>query len=224
MLQRLKNCIGELKLRHFTHFCNMHLVRAPFFVRAWYAACLWHKSRTEKKVYLTFDDGPIPDITPWVLDTLREHDVKATFFCVGDNIQKHPNIFARIQQEGHRVGNHTYNHVKGWLVDDEQYLQNIAKCQKLTNTRLFRPPYGRIKQSQIRQLKDQYKIVMWDVLTGDYDTKISPERCLKYATRYTKNGSIIVFHDSLKASRNLKHALPKTLTFLKEKGFTFETL
>lgn len=202
----------------------MHFVRTPFFVRAWYRECVWNRSRQNNKIYLTFDDGPIPDITPWVLDTLKDANVKATFFCVGENIEKNPEIFGRIQTEGHQVGNHTYNHLKGWATADSVYLENIKKCQKLTNSPLFRPPHGRATKSQLKLLKETFHIIMWDVLSGDYDIRIPKERCLMYVTEYTRNGSIIVFHDSLKAERNLRYALPKAIEYLKAKGFVFDTL
>lgn len=202
----------------------MHIVRAPFFLRACYSEAIWRKSKSEKSIYLTFDDGPIPEITPWVLDLLKKENVKATFFCVGENIVKNPVLFQRLKDEGHAVGNHTYNHLRGWDTEDNLYLENIAKTQLLTQTRLFRPPYGRIKKSQSNVVKTQYDIIMWDVLTGDYDARISPEQCLKNSVNYTRNGSIIVFHDNIKAIKNLEYALPRAIETLKNQGFTFRTL
>lgn len=202
----------------------MHFVRTPFFIRVWYAEGIWNKPRDDNKIYLTFDDGPIPDITPWILDILKEYKVKATFFCVGENIQKHPDIFLRIREEGHQIGNHTYNHLKGWNTEDSTYLDNVKKCQELTGTALFRPPYGKAKKSQLKILKKSFDIIMWDVLSGDYDTDISAEQCLKNVVKYTKNGSIIVFHDSLKAQKNVWYALPKAIEYLLKKGYVFDTL
>lgn len=199
----------------------MHFVRPIFFLKYLYSKAIWRKSKQENNIYLTFDDGPIPEVTPWILDLLMKKNIKATFFCVGDNIRKHPDIFARIKAEGHAVGNHTYNHLKGWDTNDELYFENIAKCQELTQTRLFRPPYGRMKLSQQHELAKHYDIIMWDVLTGDYDARISPEQCLKNATEYVRNGSILVFHDNIKAIPNLKYALEKTIDSLMHRGFNF---
>lgn len=217
----------------------MYTVRPPFFLKWIYPKLLWNKANTEKIVYLTFDDGPIPNVTEFVLNTLKNFQIKATFFCIGDNIQKHPEIFELIKKAGHAVGNHTFNHLKGWDTNDETYIANFWKCQALTNTNLFRPPYGRIKKSQIRELAkswqlmandkvkpehSQQQIVMWDVLSGDFDAGISGEQCYQNVIRNTRNGSIIVFHDSLKAWDRLEYALPKSIAYLLEKGFRFEVL
>lgn len=230
----------------------MYLVKSPLLLKWYYPALTWNKSRSEKIVYLTFDDGPIPNVTDFVLNTLKSFDVKATFFCIGDNIQKHPEIFERLKNEGHAVGNHTFNHLKGWKTDDNTYLENFEKCQRLTQTNLFRPPYGRIKKSQIKKLVTSYElsvassqltvtgsqlpintsrienrqleIIMWDVLSGDFDIKLSPEKCYQNVVKNTGNGSIIVFHDSLKAFDRLAYALPKTIQYLSEKGYRFGTL
>ncbi|WP_156308428.1 polysaccharide deacetylase family protein [Sphingobacterium endophyticum] len=202
----------------------MHFVRPIFILNYIYPKAIWRKEKEKNNIYLTFDDGPIPEITPWILDCLKEHQVKATFFCVGENIKKNPEIFDRILAEGHAVGNHTYNHLRGWDNEDQTYFQNIEKCEKLTNSKLFRPPYGRAKKSQMNVLAQDYKIIMWDVLTGDYDPKISPEKCYKNCVNYTRNGSIIVFHDNIKAIENVKYALPKSIKQLLRKGYRFETL
>lgn len=222
----------------------MYLIKSPLLLKWYYPSLLWNKSRTEKVIYLTFDDGPIPNVTDFVLKTLKAFNAKATFFCIGDNIVKHPEVFERVKTDGHAIGNHTFNHLKGWKTDDETYLQNTIKCQELTKTELFRPPYGRIKKSQIRSLElgvrssefkalnnselqthnSKLKIVMWDVLSGDFDTKLSPEKCYQNVIKHTENGSIIVFHDSLKAFDRLSYALPKVLAYFTEKGFTFSTL
>ncbi|MGN8058184.1 polysaccharide deacetylase family protein [Pedobacter sp. 22163] len=205
----------------------MYLIKSPLLLKWYYPSLLWNKSRTEKVIYLTFDDGPIPNVTDFVLKTLKVFNAKATFFCIGDNIVKHPEVFERVKNDGHAIGNHTFNHLKGWKTDDETYLQNTLKCQELTQTDLFRPPYGRIKKSQISNLKSQIselKIVMWDVLSGDFDTKLSPEKCYQNVIKHTENGSIIVFHDSLKAFDRLSYTLPKVLAYFTEKGFSFSTL
>ena len=194
---------------------------------------MWNKSCSEKIVYLTFDDGPIPNVTDFVLNTLKTFKIKATFFCIGDNIIKHPELFERLKNEGHSIGNHTFNHLNGWKTNDDTYLRNVLKCQELTQTSLFRPPYVRIKKSQIRKLKaqslklkanTQLQIVMWDVLSADFDPSISPKKCYKNVINNTKNGSIIVFHDSLKTYEKLQYALPKAIHHLINKGYQFGKL
>lgn len=202
----------------------MYFVNAPFFLRWYYPGVIWNKSRAEKKLYLTFDDGPIPEITTWILDVLASYDVKATFFCVGENITKNPAIFQRIKDDGHQIGNHTYNHLKGWDIDDNEYVENVFKCHKLTHSKLFRPPYARAKKSQLNKLKQDFDFVYWDVLSGDFDLNLSPEDCLQNVLKYTKNGSIIVFHDNIKAIPRVQYALPKVIKHYLDKGFTFETL
>ncbi len=222
----------------------MYLIKSPLLLKWYYPSLLWNKSRTEKVIYLTFDDGPIPNVTDFVLKTLKAFNAKATFFCIGDNIVKHPEVFERVKNDGHAIGNHTFNHLKGWKTDDETYLENTLKCQELTQSNLFRPPYGRIKKSQIRSLESlvwspefkapnnsqlpapssQLKIVMWDVLSGDFDINLAPEKCYQNVIKHTENGSIIVFHDSLKAFDRLSYTLPKALAYFTEKGFTFSTL
>jgi len=178
----------------------------------------------DKKIYLTFDDGPIPEITPWILDLLQEHQIKATFFCVGENIVKHPAIYQRLIREGHRIGNHTFNHLKGWDTPDDIYFQNIELCQQHTQSNLFRPPYARATKSQINLLNKEYELIYYDVLSGDFDLKLSPEQCYKNVLKHTKNGSIIVFHDNLKAIPRVKYALPRVIAYFLEKGYTFDTL
>lgn len=205
----------------------MYLVKSPLLLKWYYPSLTWNKSRTEKVIYLTFDDGPIPDVTDFVLKTLKDQQVSATFFCIGDNIRKHPSIFQRLLDEGHQVGNHTYNHLKGWKTDDATYLENFEQCQTLTGTNLFRPPYGRIRKSQIKDIRSRYpemKIIMWDVLSGDFDLNLSPESCYHNVDKYVENGSIIVFHDSLKAFERMQYALPRVIANLKAKGYQFATL
>jgi peptidoglycan/xylan/chitin deacetylase (PgdA/CDA1 family) len=205
----------------------LYLTYSPFWLKWFYPTLTWHKSRKEKFVYFTFDDGPIPVVTPFVLNTLKKFNCKATFFCIGDNVDKHPLILADIISEGHTIGNHTYNHLKGWNSSNENYIENVLKGSKLTSTRIFRPPYGRIKKSQIKEIKKQSpstEVIMWDVLSGDFDKRISKEQCVRNVLKHCKNGSIIVFHDSLKAFERLEYALPKVLENLSKKGFEFRTL
>lgn len=200
------------------------LIRPPQFIRIFYPASVWRMSKDEPTIYLTFDDGPIPNITSWVLDILKEYRVKATFFCVGENIQKHPALFKRIKEEGHRVGNHTYHHLKGWKTSHHEYVSNVQECQHLTQTELFRPPYGRITKKQYNLLRKTHKIVFWDVLSHDYNPSIPPERCLKHSLNYTRNGSIIVFHDSIKAEKNLNYVLPLYIQHFLALNYRFEVL
>ncbi len=205
----------------------MYLTYSPFWLKWFYPTLTWHKSRKEKFVYFTFDDGPIPVVTPFVLNTLKKYNCKATFFCIGDNIAKHPSILSDVIADGHTVGNHTYNHLNGWNSSNKNYIENVLKGSKLTSTRIFRPPYGRIKKSQIKEIKKQSpstEVIMWDVLSGDFDKRISKEQCVRNVLKHCKNGSIIVFHDSLKAFERLEYALPKVLENLSKKGFEFRTL
>lgn len=182
---------------------------------------------TDNKMYLSFDDGPHPEITSWVLDTLKEFGAKATFFCVGENVVKYPEIYRRIIMEGHAVGNHTYNHLNGWKTNDDIYLNNISEAKKHIDSNLFRPPYGKITSFQAKQLKEikyNLKIVMWSILSGDFDKNVEPEKCAENVLLNAKTGSIVVFHDSEKAVRNLKYALPKVLGYFKERGIDFEKI
>ncbi|MCX2450788.1 polysaccharide deacetylase family protein [Pedobacter sp. PLR] len=205
----------------------MYLVKSPLLLKWYYPSLVWHKTRAQSVIYLTFDDGPIPDVTDFVLKTLKSFNAKATFFCIGDNIQKHPAIFDQLKADGHTIGNHTFNHLKGWKTDDKTYLENFRQCQKLTNTNLFRPPYGRIKKSQIASLRAEFpqlEIIMWDVLSGDFDVQLAPEKCYRNVIKHTRNGAIIVFHDSLKAFDRLQYTLPRALQYFSEQGYQFATL
>jgi peptidoglycan/xylan/chitin deacetylase (PgdA/CDA1 family) len=202
----------------------MFFAKSPALLKLYYSQLLWDIPNVENKIYLTFDDGPISEITEWVLDILQGYKIKATFFCIGDNVKKHPAIYQRILNEGHAVGNHTLNHLNGWKTTDDAYLQNIEACASVVQSTLFRPPYGKVKKSQYLEINKQYKIVMWDVLSGDFDLKMAKEKCYNNVIKNTKSGSIIVFHDSIKASKNLKYALPKAIEFLLDKGFFFSTL
>ena len=193
-----------------------------------YPNCIWEIPTDKKVIYLTFDDGPMPAVTHFVLETLSDFNAKATFFCIGDNIQKHPTIFKKVLNAGHAVGNHTFNHLSGWKTNTLDYQKNIELCQNqielTTQTNMFRPPYGRIKLSQIKHLKKDYKIVMWSVLTGDFSSDLSPEIILEKSIKNTKKGSIVVFHDSIKASNNLEFVLPRYLKHFADLGYAFEKL
>ncbi|CAG5067772.1 Peptidoglycan-N-acetylglucosamine deacetylase [Dyadobacter sp. CECT 9623] len=204
----------------------MFLHHSPFWLRAFFPGFTWRIPTNEKKLFITFDDGPIPDITEFVLETLKDFNAKATFFCIGDNVRKHPDIFHKVLKSGHSVGNHTFNHMNGWKTEDEIYLDNIKKCDGQLNlqTVLFRPPYGRIKKTQSKKVLENRQIMMWDVLSGDFSTELSPEKCLKKSIQYSRNGSIVLFHDSLKASKNMQYTLPRYLAHFSQKGYTFESL
>ncbi len=202
----------------------VYLVKTPNAFKPFAADMLWSIDGFPNAVYLTFDDGPNAEITPQILDILDEYNAKATFFCIGGNVEKHPDIYADIRKRGHRTGNHTWNHMSGWEYSDFSYFRNVLECSGLIQTSLFRPPYGRIKPSQIRGLKKQFTIVMWDVLSGDWSEEISPEKCLQNVIKNTRSGSIVVFHDSKKAEKNMLYALPRALKQLSEKGFEFKAL
>jgi peptidoglycan/xylan/chitin deacetylase (PgdA/CDA1 family) len=204
----------------------MFLHYSPFWLKAFFPRYIWRIPTDEKSLFLTFDDGPIPDVTEYVLDKLDEFNAKATFFCIGDNVRKHPDIFANILDRNHSVGNHTFNHLNGWKSEDQVYLENIKLCdnQLAVTTKLFRPPYGRMKKSQTKLIPSDRKIIMWDVLSGDFSPGISPDVCLKKTIKHTRQGSIILFHDSIKAAKNMTYALPRVLEHFSEKGFSFKSL
>lgn len=206
----------------------MYLHKTPCLLKQFYSELTWNKSRHEKAIYLTFDDGPVPGVTDYVLDQLEIYKAKATFFCVGDNIARNPGLMENINKRNHRPGNHTFNHLNGWDCHNAYYLMNIKKCDELipsyNGPRLFRPPYGKIKKSQIALLKNDYEIIMWDVLTGDFDPNLRPEKCLAKSISCTRNGSIVIFHDSLKGERNMLYALPRYLEHFSELGFKFPAL
>jgi len=208
----------------------MYTVRPPFFYKLLYKKAIFRVKEEGKSLFLTFDDGPIPEVTPRVLQILKDFNAKATFFCIGKNIQENPGILAQIISDGHTLGNHTFNHVNGWKVKSENYLEDVLKCNRQfrqsTNQEvsLFRPPYGRIKPSQYSSLKTQYSVIMWDVLSGDFDKKTTKEECLDNVLANVREGSVIVFHDSLKAREKLFFALPKVLKYFTEKGYTFKAI
>ena len=185
---------------------------------------MWRGRDHDRRVYLTFDDGPIPEVTPWVLDVLARHGARGTFFCVGENVARYPSLFARLAAEGHAVGNHTFNHLSGWSSDVEEYVDNVSKCDRLVASPLFRPPYGRISPRKALALRGDYDIVMWDVLSGDFDPELTGADCVRNVLENVSPGSIIVFHDSLKAEANLRYALPRVLAALARQGYRFEAL
>ncbi len=202
----------------------MYLTKTPSLIQNLFPNLIWRMKPEEKVLYLTFDDGPIPEATPWILDTLREYNAKASFFCVGENIQKHPAIYNRIKAEGHSVGNHTFNHLSGWTTENSKYNDNIAHCEPINDTTLFRPPYGRITPNQVRDVSEQYTIVMWDVLSGDFDEQIDADTCFRNVINNTQNGSIIVLHDSLKTIEKIIIVLPKLLEYYGSMGYRFDNL
>ncbi|MGL2965692.1 polysaccharide deacetylase family protein [Flavobacterium sp. XGLA_31] len=206
-------------------------VKTNRWVKAIFPNYVWDIPNEERQVFLTFDDGPTPEITEWVLDQLQQYNAKATFFCIGNNMEKHPEIFKKTIEAGHAVGNHTFHHLKGWKTAKATYIEDVARCDSqftqhlLPAVKLFRPPYGKIKPSQSRFLRRMgYHIIMWDIISMDFDQTITPEKCLENVLKNVTPGSIVVFHDSVKAERNLRYALPKTLAFLKEKGFVCEKM
>lgn len=202
----------------------MFIEQPPHFLRLIWKGT-WRKKQSGKKVvYLTFDDGPSPITTPKLLDLLDENGIKATFFCVGDNVRKHPDLFEEIKNRGHQVGNHTMHHLKGFCTDYDTYIRDVTLADKLIQSHLMRPPYGRIKPKQLRELSKKYEMVMWDVITRDYNPKLTPEKVFAIVKQYTRNGSIIVFHDSEKAANNMFGALVPSIHFLKENGYSFELL
>ncbi|WP_147203990.1 polysaccharide deacetylase family protein [Segetibacter aerophilus] len=203
----------------------MYLVKTPWWLRALYPSKVtWKMPADKNEVYLTFDDGPHPTITPFVLRYLRQYNAKATFFCIGKNVKQYPHIYEQIINEGHKVGNHTYNHLNGWKTGDIIYLKDVVLAQQVIDSNLFRPPYGRITKSQVRELCPIFKIILWDVLSGDFDVSLSPQKCADNVIKNTTSGSIIVFHDSEKAFPRLEFALPKALEFLSEKGFAMKAM
>jgi peptidoglycan/xylan/chitin deacetylase (PgdA/CDA1 family) len=205
----------------------MYLVKTPFWLKLLYPKLLWEANAANRCIYLTFDDGPIPIVTPFVLNILKKYNAKATFFCIGDNVRKHPDVFEQVKNEGHAIGNHTFNHLKGWKTEDKTYLDNFLHADKLLDTKLFRPPYGRIKRSQVRLLqaaKPGMQIVMWSVLSADFDINISPEQCFDNVIKNVKPGDIVLFHDSLKAQERMEYALRKALEYWSKEGYSFGLL
>lgn len=220
-------------------------VKTPGIAKKMFPNYIWELPSNKKVIYLTFDDGPTEQITPWVLEKLESFNAKATFFVIGENVKKHPKIFNTILEQGHEIGNHTYNHLKGWKTKTDDYLYNVEKCGNIIKSQtlssitqnsiskpfanrtlnLFRPPYGKLKLKQGKRLNELgYKIIMWDVLSFDWDNNISPEACLKKVISKTTSGSIVVFHDSRKAAKNMQYALPKMLAHFRDLGYVFKAL
>ena len=198
--------------------------QVPIFVKWFLKGVFWRINPSEKVIYLTFDDGPIPEITPKVLEILDDFDVKATFFCVGDNVRKHPEVYKEVISRGHAVGNHTFNHIKGFDYLADEYVENVKKASEYIQSGLFRPPHGQITPKKIKCLRADYKIIMWDIITYDYDKTFSAAKIMRLIRRKSRNGSIVVFHDSLKSEKNVLEALPKALRFWKEEGYMLRKL
>ena len=204
---------------------KFYTIKTPTIIKKFFPNYCWRFSASAKEIYLTFDDGPTPEITTYVLDELKKHNAKATFFCIGKNVKKYHIIYERIKKEGHAIGNHTYNHLNASRVTKTSYIENIQKAAKLIKSNLFRPPYGRLKSSQARSIISMgYKIIMWDVLSADFDTTVTPEKCLKNVLSKTSSGSIVVMHDSHKAKDKIYYALPKILSYFTEKGYVFKSI
>jgi peptidoglycan/xylan/chitin deacetylase (PgdA/CDA1 family) len=198
--------------------------RPPKLLQSLLPQCFWSLPNRQNKIYLTFDDGPTPEVLPVILKTLDTYKIPATFFCVGENMQKHPDLVKEMLKGGHAIGNHSFNHISGWRVKNKTYFENVEACQKVYKSKLFRPPYGRLRASQANELKRKYKIIMWDVLSYDYDKKVLPEICFRNVIDATKSGSVIVFHDNVKALKNLEYALPRSIDFLLKKDFVFDVI
>ena len=207
--------------------CHMfYLIKTPWWLKKLYPRCTWQMPGDKKKIFLTFDDGPHPVATSFVLEELKKYNARATFFCIGKNVAEYPFIYEQIIDEGHRVGNHTYNHLNGWKTNDEEYINNVVLAKKLIDSNLFRPPYGRATKFQLKLLINQYALhpIMWTVLSGDFDSKLSKENCLLNVLKKSGEGSIVVFHDSEKAYEKIQYVLPRVLSHFSESGYQFETI
>ncbi len=202
----------------------MFYVSPPFIYKWFLRDAVFRIPTEEKKLYLTFDDGPVPEATPFVLEQLKKYNAKATFFCIGKNVQGNSELYKQVMAEGHKTANHTFDHVNGWKTKTADYLANTTKCAELVDSNLFRPPYGKVTFSQYSKLKSQYSFVLWDVLSWDFSIETTPEKCLQNVLKNAKPGSIIVFHDSKKAFKNMSYALPKVLEYFSERGYRFEAL
>ena len=205
----------------------MYLIKTPWLLKKLYPNLIWDAPRNSRCIYLTFDDGPIPIVTPFVLNILNQYNAKATFFCIGDNVNKHPDIFEQVKNDGHAIGNHTFNHLKGWDTEDKAYLDNFLQTDKLLDSKLFRPPYGRAKRSQVKLLKQAkpcLEFIMWNVLSADFDINVTPEQCLDNVLKHTKSGDIVLFHDSIKAKERMEYALPRALEVWSKEGYEFKSL
>lgn len=202
----------------------MALFKVPSAFPFLFRDLCWKIPATEKVLYLTFDDGPEPAVTPYVLDLLKRYNARATFFCIGKNVAQHPSLYSRIKEEGHATGNHTYSHLKGWITRTNEYLKDVKACADLVDSRIFRPPYGKISYSQYRKISRDYCIVLWDIITHDYDKHLDVNKAVKACISSANPGSVIVFHDSLKAQRNLEVLLPAILEHFSKEGYTFSSL
>lgn len=205
----------------------MHIfpVRTPAFIKYVFPKLVWNISSSEKELYLTFDDGPTPKISEWILDTLNQYQAKATFFCVGKNVQLYPEIYSQIISEGHTIGNHTYDHLKGWKTTAMEYVKNVKEASSFIDSNLFRPPYGQITPKQSKLLiREGYHVVMWNILSRDWDRKLDKQKCAEIVINNTSSGDIIVFHDSLKAESNMRYALPKVLDYFSERDYVFKRI
>lgn len=213
---------------------RFYWIKTHWLIKKIFSGFSWDFPSSEKVVYLTFDDGPIPEITEWTLAILKQYNAKATFFCIGANVTKSPDLFKKLIIEGHSIGNHTYNHLNGWYLSTESYMENVKKCEDVMQQysdghkdgiKLFRPPYGKLKRKQFKLLKrNGYKVIMWAVLSADFDTNITPEKCAENVLRNIRPGSVIIFHDSIKASKNLMYALPQTLEYLQKNGYEMRAI
>lgn len=205
----------------------MLIERPPVWFRHLFPGVIFRlpsENEEEKRVFLTFDDGPIPEVTPWVLDTLDRFDVKATFFMVGQNIERYPQLFEEVKNRGHRVANHSHHHIRGLGISPQEYLKDVEECEKYTQTKIYRPPHGWLTPGQLRALQGRYRVVMYDLVTRDYSRRLSAPQVLENVKKYSRDGSIIVFHDSVKSHDKLLTALPTTLSFLHSRAFRFSLL
>jgi peptidoglycan/xylan/chitin deacetylase (PgdA/CDA1 family) len=203
----------------------MYLIKMPWWIKAFYSSFIWRIKTKEKVLYLTFDDGPNEKATPFVLDELKKYNAKATFFCIGNNVAGNRDIYRRILTEGHAIGNHTYHHLNGWKTTDEAYIKDVNEAAKEIDSHLFRPPYGRISKFKASLLQQQnFTIIMWDILSADFDTGIQPKKCLANVIYHAREGSIIVFHDSIKAWERMSYALPAVLEHFSKDGYSFKAI
>lgn len=202
----------------------MYLVKTPGIVKPLYRDFVWSLPNSENKVYLTFDDGPTPEVTDATLSILKEYDARATFFLIGKNVEANPDYLSKYDDLGHTIGNHSFSHKNGWQTNNDEYLEDIQACESTFASKLMRPPYGKIKRDQAAVLKQSYRLIMWDVLSGDFDPRVNTERCVENVVKNTESGSIIVFHDSKKAANTMLTALPEILSQLKSKGYTFDSI
>jgi peptidoglycan/xylan/chitin deacetylase (PgdA/CDA1 family) len=206
---------------------DRYLVKTPWWMKKLYPGCIWDMPAKEKTLYLTFDDGPHPTITPFVLQQLKNHNAKATFFCIGENVAKHPDNFQQVIDDGHAVGNHTFHHVNGWKTSDSDYLNDIKKADEYIHSSLFRPPYGRMKRTQLNKLthgENKMQVVMWNILAGDWDPFLDPATCFERVIKKTSEGDIIVFHESEKSWERMSYSLPKLLEYYTAKGYCFSKI